>query len=790
MNARRLVVSSMASLSVLSGGLALVGVQAQAEVIHNYLSQITEVPSVGPHGESVALPGPLQQMESVTIDSGHIWIAELFGSSSRIDEFDAATGAFLSQPIHAEGPTSYNEGGIAIGHATGEQTVYVGEYVDTVPAVGTFDEAGTQLGTWTGADTPSGTFGSRISDVVVDDSTSLTDWAAGDVYVAASGQKDIDVFRPEAGGKEKYVTSLTGASPSEPFHYPSKVIVNESNGDLLVLDNDEEAGVIYVFEPSAPGEYTLVRKITGPSASGSLKQPFNLAVDSDTGDIYVTERFFPTTIAQYSPAGTFLGRITGFDSPRGDISDVYSPTVDSTTRDVYVADNKVGVDVFGPAVVIPDVTTRLVSALKTRSATLAGTVDPDKEGSATCQFVWGTSVELGNIAPCTAPVGEGESPVPVEAQLSELEPDRTYYYRLQATDHNGTNLGESSQTLHFTTPGPRLDAEAVSDVAAESVTFDATVNPHLAPTTYYVQYGTTDSYGTDLPAPPGAVVGAGEGDVEFSQHVQGLQADTIYHYRVVQISEVEAGKEEEFDGPDQTFTTQLRGGELSLPDDRSWELVTPPDKHGALFYGQNRGHTTTEAFTAQAAAAGDAMINLASAPTELKPECYAEEVSVLPTRAAGGWSPQVIAPPHNEGTGPSIDIGGEYHFFSEDLSQGIVLPFGNFTPLSPEATEGTPYLRTDYLNGKLSEHCQTSCYRPLVTAANTRSGAVFGEEINGECAEQMICAPRFVDATPDASDIVLSSPVQLTVTPNEQAEGTRSSRFYEWAGGQLQPLYP
>jgi len=161
-------------------------------------------------------------------------------------------------------------------------------------------------------------------------------------------------------------------------------------------------------------------------------------------------------------------------------------------------------------------------------------------------------------------------------------------------------------------------------------------------------------------------------------------------------------------------------------------------------------------------------------------------VSVLSTRGPAGWSSQVIAPPNEEGTGPSIGEGGQYNFFSEDLSHAILYQFGNFFALSPEATESTPYLRTDYLNGSVDQHCQTNCYRPLVTAANTRDGVEFGDEVNGGECEYFICGPRLLDATPDAEHIVIGSLEQLTAVP---MEGTGDSYYYEWANGKLQPVY-
>ena len=171
------------------------------------------------------------------------------------------------------------------------------------------------------------------------------------------------------------------------------------------------------------------------------------------------------------------------------------------------------------------------------------------------------------------------------------------------------------------------------------------------------------------------------------------------------------------------------------------------------------------------------MVDLASQPTEANPQGYGSSVSVLSTRGDEGWSSQVIAPAHEHGT--ASPFGSEYYAFSADLSRGLVQPFGPFTALSADASESTPYLRDDYLNGNVSEHCDESCYEPLVTAVNTRPGTKFGEAVaNGECPT-LICGPQFVDATPDLSRVLVSSPVQLTsaTAPN--------GGVYEWSEGKL-----
>ena len=621
----------------------------------------------------------------------------------------------------------------------------------------------------------------EVGPVAVDESTSLTDWAKGDTFEVVGAGRTIggvvDVFEPEGGGKRKLVGQLTGTSPSEPFEFLQPLVaINDTNGDVIVNHFYAGKHVLGVFEPTLHGEYAFVHNIVSP-AGGSIGV---FAVDQSSGGIYAEESYGSASesvfsVAEFSSAGAYLDQITGAGSPTGSFLLISSVTVDPSTHDVYVLDPQRSiVDIFGPDVTIPDVTPGPVARLTGKNATLTGTVNPDRAGAATCQFVWGATKEFGHAAPCSAPIAEGENPVPVEAQLSGLQPDTSYCYRLQATDANGTNIGEPSQDRCFTTAGLEPRPATVSAVTAESATFEATINPRNIATAYYFQYGTTSGYGTDVPAAPGAAVGSGEGNVEVSQHVQKLDADTIYHYRVVELIEIEGRAVEEFDGPDQTFTTQRSGG-FALPDGRQWEMVTPPQKQGALFEGVtdeqrlSEGRTVSENVI-QAAAGGSAIADIASVPSEAEPQGYAAgKVSVLSTRGASGWSSQVIAPPHAEATGPNFQ-GGEYRLFSDDLSRGVVQPSGPFDPLlSGEATEATAYLHADFLNGNVSEHCQTSCFQPLVTSGNTRPGAVFGEmTTKGECYKA-ICGPRFVAGTPDLSHVILSSEVQLTSTPAEES---------------------
>ena len=134
-----------------------------------------------------------------------------------------------------------------------------------------FNEAGTLKATWKGASAPGGSFGSFVGDVAVDNSTNPLDEDKGDVYVAAPLQKAIDVFHPEADGKEHYVGRLEHISPSESFAFPSRLAVNDVNGGLVVVG---DAGTFDIFEPAVLGKYAYVGHIAS-TPTAPLSETFN-----------------------------------------------------------------------------------------------------------------------------------------------------------------------------------------------------------------------------------------------------------------------------------------------------------------------------------------------------------------------------------------------------------------------------------------------------------------------------------------------------------------------------------
>jgi DNA-binding beta-propeller fold protein YncE len=479
---------------------------------------------------------------------------------------------------------------------------------------------------------------------------------------------------------------------------------------------------------------------------------------------------------------------------------------------LYVASSEFGdaVQIFSlpaPGPIVQHGATNAGEIRKT-SATLRASVNP--EGRATTyhyQYVdqHDFETEGGFASPHTESTVEapsiGEDFEDHVASLAipegQLTSETSYRFRVVASsecepvEHPGRMCVTSGETASFQTLPPlRIDSTSVSSVTATSATLQAQIDPLGDVTSYHFEYLTEAEFqadgesfsGPDQPivAPqPDAVAGSGEGDQSVpAQHLQGLSPDTVYRYRVVATNAISPTG---IAGPDHIFITQGAGGSLTLPDGRDWELVSPPDKHGA---GIQPNFALTP--TIQASSAGGAMAYLTVAPTEDEPAGNSNFSQVLSIRGPDGWASRDIALPHNQGTGLSSSAGlEEYRVLSSDLSLALIQPFGAFNPsLSEEASEQTEYLRTDYLPSDPSDFCTTSCYRPLVTAApgfaDVPPGTEFGVKRGHMCPPEPLCGPEPLAATQDLSHVVLSSSVGLTATPGDHGG------LYEWSDGQLQ----
>jgi hypothetical protein len=720
---------------------------ASADLAHNYESEITG-PSLG---EQFVQPWGLD-----VDSSGNLYVGDAEGKA-----VDIFSGLGVLEPPQLDDETIETVGG---------ETPFTGEYVRSV---------------------------------AVDN---LPGPDQGMVYVAESNHEYVDVFKPEAAGKYKllqerkfkgymYVAFDNSSGPNKGSLYifedlqVVRVKLNaagtlpESEGEpgVTTLPTPEEAfhtgedgsgglavgptGKVYVANPAASAvdiysntgklEPVAIDGASVPSGAG-IFEPIAVDVDAASGDVYVVDGH-RKVVDQFASTGEYITQIAGPEVEPRNLEPFQEPLGVATdaSGNVYVSDGGAkAVDIFSPTVVVPSVSPE-AGLGREEKATLHGTVNPDGVAVTACEFEYGTTTEYGATAPCAqspAEIGAGAVGVPVAVQISGLEPRTVYHWRLVATNTNGAN--RSADATFTTVTAPAVEGESVLAAGASTATIAAEVDPAGAETSYQVEYGASESYGASAPLPEGRLSG-GLSAQSVTVELHALQEHTLYHYRLVASNEAGIVY-----GEDATFATASEGGPTVLPDDRAWEMVSAPNKHG----GYVRPLAEEDAVQASLDGSAFAFLGEQSLLSEAQGSSVFDEV--LARRTSAGWSDEDIATAHDAPPGQGIGAGQEYRLFSPDLSSVLVQPLGPFTALSPEATERTPYIRDD----------EVGSYLPLLTAMDVPSGTKFGgdpEKSNGPV--------DVLDATPDLSHVLLdtSEQVALTATPAEDA-------LYEWSAGKLQ----
>jgi hypothetical protein len=588
------------------------------------------------------------------------------------------------------------------------------------------------------------TFGTTgEQQIAIDNSGTITD---GNIYVTQGNQEAgnlIDVFAP--GGE--YLGQLTGAGPTKfgsagsfPFS-PCGVAVN-IDGDLFVGAGYENK--VYKFDPSAqvPLAGDLVSTYSGgdpicslaagagPSAgsvffdthlfnpgdaigkiSGASMGPLQLlipdqwrtiAINPADGHLFAANE--NGTTSEFDAAGSGSNLLSTFRTGQpGGIA------VNNVGDRIYAGGGvTTEIIVYGPLVTVPDVTNGAATITGDTDVTLNGTVDPDGVPLEECRFEYGLTEDLGQSVPCAETVGEiGTSKKEVHAELSGLDPESTYHYRLVAKNVNASIPGEKKT---FKTPAkPAIIGLWSQDVAYSEATLEARINPENSPTTYRIEWGPDSSYGN---ATAEIAIGSGEADHVVSLPLNGLEPGATYHYRVVATNGIGTSEAPDHalttypalsppksDCPNQAFRA---GASARLPECRAYEMVSPVDKNGgdikvlvSNFNYPARLEQSAEDGSRYAYSSGTAFGDAVSAPWTS---------SYIATRNAGqGWSTHAISPPRS-----SISLSAanyvykfdtQYKAYSPDLSSGWLFQDSD-PPLDGCASEGFQNLyRRDTIDG-------------------------------------------------------------------------------------------
>jgi hypothetical protein len=478
-----------------------------------------------------------------------------------------------------------------------------------------------------------------------------------------------------------------------------------------------------------------------------------------------------------------------------------------------------GEEAVGPAVTFktvgvleaPTVTTP-ASGITDSAIKLQGVLNPGARGvPGTYEFVYRRSAsecqrenpethqeENEFATPTEAALGKEKEVVPaVPIEVSGLEPNAAYTFCLLARDEAGETVLSSPVTFTTLSSKPSVSGESFSKVSSTGATISAQVDTGGLETTFIVQYGTTTGYGSETTA---AKVPAGA--TTASMQLTGLRSDTEYHFRGL----VTNGDGSDVSTVDAIFTT-LPAGTAVLPDDRVYEMVTPPEN--------GNSDVESPAIGGVVNAQKSEGIPTRSSPFEVTADGSRVTYSTLELNGAEGGEgkgDQYLAE-RSPGEGwiqssiqPKGYLKTEYQAFSSDLSVGII-ESGSTSgaeippPLSPRAP-GEGYKM-------LYEHVTSeNGYLPLITTAVKLNRPPAKMEISpfteGFGAYQVrtgdissIGSPAFAGGSADFKDLLFEANDALLAgegvlekeleedVKSEIAKGENSNYLYDEVGGRL-----
>jgi hypothetical protein len=187
-----------------------------------------------------------------------------------------------------------------------------------------------------------------------------------------------------------------------------------------------------------------------------------------------------------------------------------------------------GVAAVAVAASSPATTTGTHSHVTDTTAVLHGTINPNGS-TTTYYFEWGLTTAYG-VNSVAHSAGHGTQPVAVSTTAKDLISGSVYHYRLIAANGAGSSTGADHTFKTAGNPPPGVSTGPASQISKNTATVTAVVSPNEQATTYYFQYGTSTAYGSQTIA---ASVPAGTVPVTVTASVQGLEAQTIFHYRIV-----------------------------------------------------------------------------------------------------------------------------------------------------------------------------------------------------------------------------------------------------------------
>jgi hypothetical protein len=463
--------------------------------------------------------------DTIAIDptSGDIYVAdtrfgevgeEEFAVAQRIEKFTAA-GQFVLEIGKGVNQTSKANLCLA-GETCGPATLQTPTVAEADAEAGAFDfEAG---------------YGNLITVGGPDDL----------LYVGGNARVQEFDSSGKPAGKEIPLTALSPSAVTS--------VAVDATGDVFVA-NSENPGIYEYNESDA-----LQTQVIDPSAT-----VVGLAVDPH-GRLGVLEGGGGVRRGSfYTTAGM---KLSEFAPPSGEMHAARGLAFASSASDKLNAEETPINEVESyKSIIFPETHTCAPSQESGTSAKLCGEINPDGV-QANGFFEYGTSASLGSQT-LVAFEGSGEAFEPVSLQLTGLEPNQEYHYRVAAEAQAGgeTLLGHGEeQTFQTAIVEPQIVGQpSASFVKAQSAVVSASVNPEHASTRYHYEYGACPKLAgcVGVQSTPDEVSSV-YGPVGSTWELIGLAPSTTYSYRLVASNESEVGGKPvggKVAGPEGSFTT-------------------------------------------------------------------------------------------------------------------------------------------------------------------------------------------------------------------------------------------
>ena len=321
------------------------------------------------------------------------------------------------------------------------------------------------------------------------------------VYMANWLESTISQYSVQANGSLAPMTPATVATGPQPY----QIAVAPDGHSLYVTDEH------FIVESSETDEGSVSQFTIGTDGSLTPKTPAAVPAGTEPKGIVIN----PGGVNLYVADSTEAGHLSQFSiSPDGTLAPLTPPAVSAGRQPFGLA---VGLD--GKHLYVSNSAEYTIG-------------EYEIEGSGT----------LKALEPQT--VRAGEWPMSILLVETEGEPP------IEHEEPKETRGGD----------GPVIESEAASNIAEHGATIEAEIKPEYGTElTYFVEYGTTTSYGTSAPTPPTTIrwytcglecEGEDEAPRRISISLGGLEAGTTYHYRLVATNR--RGKD---DSEDATFTT-------------------------------------------------------------------------------------------------------------------------------------------------------------------------------------------------------------------------------------------